>query len=168
MAISTNGTVIARVAGALYNTQLSNATYQEVAAIVTTSASLNALINDLYARDFATTKDLTVAQTLVSNLGLSDVAGLDNWVAAQITAAGAANKGGKIVELLNSFAQMSSDATYGTAAAAFNTKTDAALSLSQTAGNTGGTFAAAGSVATAGATFTNRLLVNPGIPSLRQ
>jgi Ca2+-binding RTX toxin-like protein len=153
MAISTNGTVIARVAGALYNTQLSNATYAEVAGIVTTSASLNALINDLYARDFATTADLKVAQTLVGNLGLSEVVGLDNWVAAQITAAGAANKGAKIVELLNSFAQMSSDATYGTAATAFNTKTDAALSLSQTAGNTGGTFAAAGTVVN-DATFT--------------
>ena len=30
MAISTNGTVLARVAGALYNTQMSNATYSEV------------------------------------------------------------------------------------------------------------------------------------------
>jgi Ca2+-binding RTX toxin-like protein len=154
MAISTNGTVLARVAGALYNTQLSNATYQEVAAIVTTSASLNALVNDLYARDFATTTDLTVAQTLVSNLGLSSVAGLDNWIAAQITAAGAANKGAKIVELLNSFAQMTSDATYGSAATAFNTKTDASLTLSQTTGNTGGTFAAAGTAAVAGVTFT--------------
>jgi Ca2+-binding RTX toxin-like protein len=153
MAISTNGTVLARVAGALYNTQLSNATYQEVASIVTTSASLNALVNDLYARDFASTKDLTVAQTLVSNLGLSTVAGLDNWVAAQITAAGAANKGAKIVELLNSFAQMSSDETYGTAAAAFNARTDSALSLSQTSGNAGGTFSAV-STAIAGKTFT--------------
>jgi len=153
MAISTNGTVLARVAGALYNTQLSNATYKEVAAIVTTSASLNALVNDLYARDFASTKDLSVAQTLVSNLGLSAVAGLDNWVAAQLTAAGAANKGAKIVELLNSFSQMSSDATYGSAATAFNTKTDTALSLAQTDGNTGGTFSAISS-AVAGKVFT--------------
>jgi len=154
MAISTNGTVLARVAGALYNTQLSNATYKEVAAIVTTSASLNALVNDLYARDFASTTDLKVAQTLISNLGLSSVEGLDKWVAAQITAAGAANKGAKIVELLNSFAQMTSDATYGSAATAFNTKTDTALSLSQETGNTGGTFASVGSAVVAGKTFT--------------
>jgi len=153
MAISTNGTVLARVAGALYNTQLSYATYQEVTAIVTTSASLNALVNDLYARDFASTKDLTVAQTLVSNLGLSTVAGLDSWVAAQITAAGAANKGAKIVELLNSFSQMASDVTYGSAATLFNTKTDAALGLAQTVGNTGGTFSDI-STAIAGKVFT--------------
>jgi hypothetical protein len=143
MAISTNGTVIARLAGALYNTQLSNATYKEVADIVTTSASLNALANDLYARDFASSTDLSVAKTLLANLSLSSVSGLDAWVAAQITAAGAANKGAKIVELLNSFAQMTSDATYGAAATAFNTKTANALELSQTTGNLGGTFEAA-------------------------
>jgi len=143
MAISTNGTVLARLSGALYNTQLSNATYKEVAAIVTTTASLNALANDLYARDFAGSTDLSVANTLLTNLSLSSVAGLDAWVAAQITAAGAANKGAKIVELLNGFAQMTSDATYGSAAAAFNTKTTNALELSQTDGNLGGTFEAA-------------------------
>jgi hypothetical protein len=52
---------------------------------------------------------------------LTAVEGLANWVAAQLTAAGA-NKGAKVVDLLNGFAQMSSDATYGTAATAFNTK----------------------------------------------
>jgi len=152
MAISTNGTVLARVAGALYNTQMSNATYDEVSSIVTTSASLNALVNDLYSRDFASATDLSVATTLVSNLGLSSVAGLNSWVAAQLTAA-TAGKGAKVVELLNSFAQMSSDATYGAAATAFNAKVDAALTLSQTAGNTGGTFAAAATTVN-NATFT--------------
>jgi Ca2+-binding RTX toxin-like protein len=153
MAISTNGTVIARVAGALYNTQLSYATYTEVTGIVTTTATLNALVNDLYARDFASTTDLSVATTLVSNLGLSSVAGLNAWVAAQLTAAGAANKGAKVVELLNSFAQLSSDATYGSAATTFNTKVEAALTASQTAGTVTGTFSEV-STAVAGKTFS--------------
>jgi hypothetical protein len=146
MAISTNGTVIARLAGALYNTQMSNATYAEVAALDPAT-----LANTLYARDFSTSTDLAVATTLVTNLGLSTVAGLNNWVAAQLTSAGA-SKGAKVVELLNGFAQMTADATYGAAATAFNTKIDAALALSQTTGNAGGTFAAAGTV-TAGKTF---------------
>ncbi len=145
MAISTNGTVLTRLAGALYNTQMSNATYAEVAALDPAT-----LANTLYARDFSTSTDLAVATTLVTNLGLSTVAGLSNWVAAQLTAAGSA-KGAKVVDLLNGFAQMSADATYGAAATAFNTKVDAALALSQTTGNAGGTFAAAG---TAAAVFT--------------
>jgi hypothetical protein len=134
MAISTNGTVLTRLAGALYNTQMSNATYKEVAAL-----DPSALANVLYARDFNTVSDATVASTIVANLGLSAVGGLSNWVAAQLTAAGT-NKGAKVVELLNGFAQMSSDATYGAAATAFNAKVDTALAASQTTDNTGGTF----------------------------
>jgi len=110
------------------------------------------LANVLYSRDFNTVSDATVASTLVTNLGLSSVAGLSNWVAAQLTAAGA-NKGAKVVELLNGFAQMSSDATYGAAATAFNTKVDSALAMSQTTDNAGGTFDAI-STAVVGKTFT--------------
>jgi hypothetical protein len=147
MAISTNGTVLARVAGALYNTQMSNATYKEVAAM-----DPSALTDALYARDFSSATDATVATTLVTNLGLTSVAGLTNWVAAQLTAAGS-HKGAKVVELLNGFAQLTADATYGAAATAFNTKVDASLALSQTDGNKGGTFADAGTVVVGGGTF---------------
>ena len=83
MAISTNGTVLARLAGGLYNQTLSNATYEEVVATVKSAADINALANDLYARDFASKTDAQVASTLVANLGLSSVTGLNNWVAAQ-------------------------------------------------------------------------------------
>ncbi len=146
MAISTNGTVLARLAGALYNTQMSNATYKEVAAL-----DPSALADVLYVRDFSASTDAAVATTLVTNLGLASVTGLDNWVAAQLTAAGS-HKGAKIVELLNSFAQMTADTTYGAYATAFNAKVDNALALSQTADNAGGTFEAAGVIG--GKTFT--------------
>jgi hypothetical protein len=149
MAISTNGTVIARLAGGLYNTVMSNATYLEVAA-----QDPSALANTLYARDFAKSTDLAVATTLITNLGLSTVAGLDNWVAAQLTAAGTAGKGAKIVSLLNDFAGMTADTTYGTQATAFNTKVDAALAASQKTGAVEGKFATAGVVAVTNATFT--------------
>ena len=148
MAISTNGTVIARLAGGLYNTVMSNATYLEVAA-----QDPSTLANTLYTRDFAKSTDLAVATTLVANLGLSTVAGLDNWVAAQLTAAGSA-KGAKIVSMLNDFAGMAADATYGAAATAFNTKVDAALAASQKTGSVESKFEAAGSVASTAATFT--------------
>ena len=149
MAISTNGTVIARLAGGLYNTVMSNATYLEVA-----SQDPSTLANTLYARDFAKSTDLAVATTLLANLGLASQAGLDAWVAAQLTAAGAANKGAKIVSLLNDFAGLSADATWGTYATAFNTKVDAALAASQKTGSVEAKFEAAGAVAAAtNATF---------------
>jgi hypothetical protein len=149
MAISTNGTVIARLAGGLYNTVMSNATYLEVAA-----QDPSALANTLYSRDFAKSTDLAVATTLITNLGLSTVAGLDNWVAAQLTAAGTAGKGAKIVSLLNDFAGMTADTTYGTQATAFNAKVDAALAASQKTGAVEGKFETAGVVAVTNATFT--------------
>jgi hypothetical protein len=80
---------------------------------------------------------------LVTNLGLASLTGLDAWVAAQLTAAGA-NKGAKVVELLNGFSQMTADTTYGTYATAFNAKVDAALAASQTTGKAEGKFETAG------------------------
>lgn len=147
MAISTNGTVLTRLAGALYNTQMSNSTYAEVAALDPSS-----LANALYARDFASKTDAQVATTLVTNLGLTSITGLNNWIAAQLTAAGSA-KGAKIVEMLNSFAQMTADTTYGSFATAFNTKVDTALALSQTVGYKGGDFVTGPVVVVPGATF---------------
>jgi hypothetical protein len=135
MAISTNGTVIARLAGGLYNTVMSNATYLEVA-----SQDPSTLANTLYSRDFAKSTDLEVATTLLANLGLASQVGLDAWVAAQLTAAGAANKGAKIVSLLNDFAGLAADATWGTYATAFNTKVDTALAASQVTGAATGSF----------------------------
>jgi len=148
MAISTNGTVIARLAGGLYNTVLSSATYYEVALL-----DPSTLANTLYTRDFAKSTDLQVATTLIANLGLSATVGLDNWVAGQLTAAGAANKGAKIVSLLNDFAGMTADTTYGAAATAFNTKVDAALAASQKTGSVESKFDAAGVASTAAFTL---------------
>jgi hypothetical protein len=143
MAISTNGTIIARLAGGLYNTVLSNATYLELV-----SQDPAALANKLYAADFGKTTDADVGTAIVANLGLSALTGLDAWVAAQLTAAGAANKGAKIVSMLNDFSAMTADTTYGTYATAFNTKVDAALASSQTTGKAEAKFSAAAATVT--------------------
>ena len=145
MAISTNGVILTRLAGALYNQQLSNATYNEVLTAFNSPTALSTLANYLISTDFASKTDLQIATTLVSNLSLTSVTGLDNWIAAQLTAAGTGNKGAKIISMLNDFSNMSTaDATYGAAVTAFNTKIDASQALSQATGNTGGTFTATG------------------------
>jgi len=152
MPISTNGAIVTRLAGALYNQQLSASTYSEVLSAYNSPTALNTLANYLVATDFGSRTDLQIATTMITNMGLTSVTGLDNWVAAQLTAAGTGNKGAKIISLLNDFSNISSsDATYGALATAFNTKVDAAQLLSQTTGNTGTTFTAAG---TTGSTFT--------------
>ena len=148
MAISTNGTIITRLAGALYGEYLSNASYVEVSTTAPATVASNWLSND-----FAGKTDAQIATTVLANLSLSTVAGLDNWVAAQLTAAGSttAAKGAKLVSLLNDYSQMTADVTYGASATAFNTKVSTSLTLSQSTGSTGGSFAA---ISTANPAFT--------------
>jgi hypothetical protein len=142
MAISTNGVMLTRLTGALYNQQLSASTYSEILAGNTTAASLNAWANAAVAADFGTKTNLQVATTLITNVGLSSVAGLADWVAAQLTAGGTAKRGETIISLLNSYSNMdTTEAIYGASVATFNTKVDASQALSQTSGNTGGTYA---------------------------
>ena len=154
MAISTNGVMLTRLTGALYNQQLSASTYSEILAGNTTAASLNAWANAAVAADFGTKTDLQVATTLITNVGLSSVAGLANWVAGQLTAGGVAKRGETIISLLNSYSNMdTTEAIYGASVATFNTKVDASQALSQTSGNTGGTYATV-SAATPVAAYT--------------
>jgi Ca2+-binding RTX toxin-like protein len=99
---------------------------------------------------------MQIATAILTNLGLTSITGLDNWLSAQLTAAGstAAAKGAALVSILNGYAGMAADATYGTYATGFNAKVDAALTLSQTAGSKGGSFATADVVAVTNGTFT--------------
>ena len=151
MAISTNGTIITRLAGALYNEYLSNASYLELKDTAAATVAANMLTND-----FAGKTDAQLATTILTNLGLTSVAGLNNWVAAQLTAAGssASAKGAKLVSMLNDYAMMTADTTYGTYATSFNAKTEASLVKSQTTGTKSGSFATADVVA-----ITNASLV---------
>ena len=151
MAISTNGAIITRVVGALYNQYMSNATYAEVK-----DKSAATVAGDFIASDFAGKTDAQLATTILKNLGLSSITGLDNWVAAQLTAAGttAAAKGAKLVSMLNDYANMTSDATYGSYATAFNARTDASLVKSQTTGAAGGDFTTSNVAPASSGTFT--------------
>ena len=148
MAISTNGTIITRLAGALYNEYLSNASYTELNTTPAATVAANML-----SSDFAGKTDLQIATTVLTNLGLSSVAGLNNWVAAQLTGAGstATAKGAKLVSMLNDFAMMTADATYGSYAKTFNDNTAASLNNSQTAKSAGGAFTTAAKDAAAAA-----------------
>jgi hypothetical protein len=95
MAISTNGTIITRLAGALYGEYLSNANYAEVSSTAPATVATNFLSND-----FASKTDMQLATTILTNLGLTSITGLDNWLAAQFTAAGSSSAGGNFTSKL--------------------------------------------------------------------
>jgi hypothetical protein len=147
MAISTNGLQLARIAGAVFNQQLSASDYSEILAANKTAAELNAWANAAVAAEFKNKTTTDIAKAVLANVGLSTVAGLEAWVAAQLTAAGTAKRGETIISLLNSYSNMdTTEAIYGASVATFNTKVDASQALSQTTGNAGGTYAAVSSV----------------------
>jgi len=143
MAIATNGVQLVRLAGAVFNQQLSAADYSEVLAANTTTAALEAWANSAVAAEFKNKTTTDVAKTLLTNVGLSSVAGLENWVVGQLNAGGGLAKAGQtLLSMLNDYSNMTSDATYGAGATTFNTKVAASQTLSQKAGTATGTYAA--------------------------
>ena len=150
MAISTNGLQLVRLAGAVFNQQLSASDYSEILAANKTAAELDAWANAAVAAEFRNKTTTDIAKAVLANVGLSSVAGLEAWVAGQLTAGGGVAKAGAtMLAMLNDFSNMTADATYGAAATTFNTKSAASQVLSQTAGTAGGTYAAVASVNTA-------------------
>jgi len=144
MAIPTNGIQLVRLAGAVFNQQLSASDYSEILAANKTAAELDAWANAAVAAEFKNKTTTDVAKTLLTNVGLSSVAGLENWVVGQLNAGGGLAKAGQtLLTMLNDYSNMStSDPTYGASVSTFNTKVAASQTLSQTAGTATGTYAA--------------------------
>ena len=155
MAITTNGLQLARIAGAVFNQQLSASDYSEILAANKTGAELDAWANAAVAAEFRNKTTTDIAKAVLANVGLSSVAGLENWVTGQLNAGGGlAKAGATMLAMLNDYSNMStSDATYGASVVTFNAKTANSQALSQTAGTPTGTYAAVSSVAPA-KTFT--------------
>lgn len=139
MATGFNSAVIARAAAALYDVQLGNASMSWALDQVDRvhGGNVGALIQGVINADPAL-KALTAAQmaaVIVKNVGVtSGVADAEAYVAAQLTAAGAANYGTAITSLLNGFAALPASNPYGAAAAAFNAQVMGAGAYAQTIG----------------------------------
>jgi Ca2+-binding RTX toxin-like protein len=155
MAITTNGLQLARIAGAVFNQQLSASDYSEILAANKTAAELEAWANAAVAAEFRNKTTTDIAKAVLANVGLSSVAGLENWVVGQLNAGGGVAKAGaSMLAMLNDYSNMSTtDATYGASVVTFNAKTANSQALSQTAGTSTGTYAAVSAVAPA-KTFT--------------
>jgi hypothetical protein len=155
MAIPTNGIQLVRIAGAVFNQRLSATDYSEILAANKSAAELDAWANAAVAAEFKNKTTTDIAKAVLANVGLSSVAGLEAWVAGQLTAGGGVAKAGAtMLAMLNDFSNMSTtDATYGAAVMTFNTKVANAQVQSLTAGTATGTYAAVSS--TVAPTVTN-------------
>ena len=77
MAISTNGLQLVRIAGAVFNQQLSAADYSEILAANKTAAELDAWANAAVAAEFRNKTTTDIAKAVLANVGLSSVAGIE-------------------------------------------------------------------------------------------
>jgi len=151
MAISTNGLQLVRIAGAVFNQRLSASDYSEILAANKTAAELDAWANAAVAAEFRNKTTTDIAKAVLANVGLSSIAGLEAWVAGQLTAGGGVAKAGAtMLSLLNDYSNMSTtEAIYGASVATFNQKVANSQASSQTAGTATGTYAAVSAVAPA-------------------
>ena len=77
MAITTNGLQLTRLAGAVFNQQLSASDYSEILASNKTAAELDAWANAAVASEFRNKTTTDIAKAVLANVGLSSVAGLE-------------------------------------------------------------------------------------------
>lgn len=134
---SFSSTVVARAAAALYGLQLGYATMSSVLTEANMGgAGVNALINDVYARDYGTASNASVAAKVVANLGITGagVADAVAYVTAALDAAPANGKGAAIAEAAALFSGLDTHPVYGAAASAFNARIASAVAYAQTPG----------------------------------
>lgn len=135
--MSTQGVEIARYAGAMYGLVLDDATVLSVESAANAS-SMNAVVNNVYAADFSSVSNSTVATTVATNLGLTGslLNQAQAYILGQLNAAPAGTQGATIMTILNMFGQMTSDPTWGTAATAWENRVSAAVTYGQNSGTT--------------------------------
>ena len=128
--IPTNALQVARFAGAVFGAEVGSVTNAQINADIVTYGGLNNALNAYYkASPLGAMKATDVAAAILSNVGLSSTDAYASALAGQITTAAATGTQGQLIaSLLNTFAGMTGDATYGTAAAKFNANVTSAMS----------------------------------------
>ena len=149
MSFRTNALKVQAFAGALYGVQVGTTTMAQVNADITSGGFTNTL-NSYYASSFGNVANATVAASVAANLGLTGdaLASGTAYITAQLNAAAAGARGAVISTILDQFAGLTADATFGAAATAYNAKVDAANAY------TGAANVAIGSTVGQGTSFT--------------
>jgi S-layer protein len=149
MSIRTNALKVQAFAGALYGLQVGTTTMAQVNADITSGGFTNTM-NSYYTSSFGGVENATVAASIAANLGLTGdaLASGTAYITAQLNATAANSRGALISTILDQFAGLTADATFGAAAIAYNAKVDTALAY------TGSANVAIGSTVSQGAVFT--------------
>ena len=146
----TNANQVQAFAGAMYGTQIGSVTMAQVNADIAAAGGLKNALNSYYAASFGSLPTASVAATVAANLGLTGdaLASGTAYITAQLNGVSAGARGAVISDIVNLFSTLASDATFGAAATAWNTKVATAIAY------TGANNVAIGSVVATSAVFT--------------
>jgi hypothetical protein len=130
MSLPTNASQVQAFAGALYGIQVGTTTMAQVNNDILANGGLAKTLNSYYAASFGSVATATVAASVASNLGLTGAALTSGtaYITAQLNSAAAGARGEVISNIVNLFAGLAADATFGAAATAWNTKVAVAVS----------------------------------------
>ena len=133
--LATTDTQIIRLNGVLYN-QTPGYTFLSNFRTFVTDNGIDAFANTLVS-NFSSQTDAELAAVVTGNLGLTGdgLATVNAFLEAQF-AANPASRGQVLLDYINTFSTLESDAVYGAAAAAFNNKATASLEYSSVSTNT--------------------------------
>ena len=150
--------------GALYGYSIGSSTMNQVNSDITTYGSLNNALNAYYSAGFGSMTTSAVAAMVVSNVGLGTDKGAISYVTGVLNAAAPSARGAAISNVLNAFATLTSDATYGAAATAWTATVQNAIvfaanstsdaTLASAAATVAAVNAAAAAAALVGKTYT--------------
>jgi S-layer protein len=127
--LPTNASQVQQFAVALYGIQVGTSTMAQVNNDITNVGGLNKALNAYYTASFGSSTTAAVAATVAANLGLTGTAATDAaaYITAVLNGTAASARGEAILSVLNLFSTLTSNATFGTAATAWNTKVAAAV-----------------------------------------
>jgi len=133
--LNTNEVQVARMVKALYNAA-PGYTFMTNFASYATAKGMNGLAEGLVA-DFAANNNATLAAAVATNLGLTGTALTAGtaYLQGQFESMGAAKRGQVILDAVNGLSNLTADATYGAAAAAFNESVATSVTYSSNSSN---------------------------------
>jgi len=136
----TNASQVQAFAGALYGLQVGSTTMTQVNKDIAAAGGLNPVLNAVYTLGYGSVPTASVATVVATNLGLSGQAATDGaaYITAILNQTAPASRGTAIQGILNLFAGLTADKTYGAAATAWNAKVEAATSNTSDADTTFG------------------------------
>jgi hypothetical protein len=120
-----------RFANALYDINLDAQTMTQVLAQINDAGgAIKPVLNFYFNATLANLSNQQIAQKLITNLGipLSAERIATDYVVAQLDSVSASQKGAKVADILDLYAGLSSDPTFGAAATRWNTEVSAAVS----------------------------------------